>query len=81
MTEEERMKTILELERQVCKFPTKPEELEVKKPKVREVEADECEVCGDTLEDGECYAHPQYVRMHRRALNNNRETYEKKKDG
>ncbi len=81
MTEEERRKTILELEEEVCKFPTKPEELEAQKPKAREVESDECEICGDKLEDGDCYAHPQYVRMHRRALRNIRSNYKKEKEG
>ena len=60
MTEEERQKTILELEQQV---------LGVKKPK-------ECEVCGNKLIKGECEDHPTHIRMHYQYLMRMRKNYE-----
>ena len=64
MTEEERQKTIMELERAVCKPIPKRE------PKVKK-----CECCGEPLVDGECLDHPSYMRMHRAALRKIREQY------
>jgi uncharacterized protein (DUF983 family) len=62
MTEEERQKTILELEQQV--FGSK-----IKKPK-------ECEVCGNKLIKGECEDHPTHIRMHHQYLMRMRKQYE-----
>jgi uncharacterized protein (DUF983 family) len=62
MTEEERQKTILELERQV--FGDK-----IKKRK-------ECEVCGNKLIKGECEDHPTHIRMHHQYLMRMRKQYE-----
>jgi hypothetical protein len=75
MTEEERKKTILELEQQVCKFPTKPENLKLDEPD------EECEICQMKLINGECEAHPNYMRMHQRAMVGIRRNYEKDKTG
>jgi hypothetical protein len=54
MTEEERQKTILELEQQV---------FGVKKPK-------ECEVCGNKLIKGECEDHPIDKNLSKKCLTN-----------
>ena len=54
MTEEERQKTILELEQQV--FDTKLNEIK------------KCEVCGDELINGDCPEHPSHIRMHHQYL-------------
>ena len=62
MTEEERQKTILELEQQVLK------------PKV--CEKPKCEVCGDQLINGECVDHPVHIRMHHHYLMRMRKQYE-----
>ena len=62
MIEEERQKTILELEQQV--FGDK-----IKKPK-------ECEVCGNKLIKGECVDHPTHIRMHHQYLMRMRKQYE-----
>jgi hypothetical protein len=64
MTEEERQKTILELERANCKFPSTAEDLGLQ----QHMNEPKCEVCDMELIDGECEAHPQYMRMHRRAI-------------
>lgn len=73
MTEEEKKRTILELERASCKFPSKPEDFNLL---VSEEKKDDlCEICDSKLEDNECYAHSQYARMHRRALKNVRNMY------
>ena len=87
MTEEERQKTILELERANCKFPSTAEDLGLQhdketKPGLQQHmnqpkrsglqqhmnEPKCCEICDMELIDGECEAHPQYMRMHRRAI-------------
>jgi hypothetical protein len=65
MTEEERQKTILELEKAVCKSIPK-----------REPAIKRCECCGDPLVGGECRDHPSYMRMHRAALNKIRKQYD-----
>tara|TARA_Y100000593_G_scaffold74515_1_gene137217 strand:- start:695 stop:889 length:195 start_codon:yes stop_codon:yes gene_type:complete len=64
MTEEERQKTILELEQQVFSS----------KPKIKR--KNKCEVCGGKLENGECLDHPVYVRMHHDYLMKTRKNYE-----
>ncbi|MAG59229.1 hypothetical protein CMO96_00345 [Candidatus Woesebacteria bacterium] len=69
MTEEERKKTILELEQSVCKFPTKAENLKIDSPD------EECEVCGAKLENNECREHSTALRMHRRAIRSVRNNY------
>lgn len=63
MTEEERQKTILELERAVCK-PI---------PKRRVAK---CECCGEPLIKGSCPDHASYMRSHQVALNTIREQNE-----
>jgi hypothetical protein len=65
MTEEERQKTILELERAVCKPIPK-----------REPKVNKCECCGEPLVDGKCLDHASYVRMHQQYLNKMREQYD-----
>ena len=64
MTEEERQKTILELETAICKpvFKPRPE------PK--------CECCGEPLIRGRCPDHASYMRSHQAALNIIRGQYE-----
>ena len=62
MTEEERQKTILELERQV--LGEKPWD---QKPKIRKKER-KCEVCGNGLINGDCPEHPVHIRMHHNYL-------------
>ena len=65
MTEEERQKTIMELERAVCK-PIPKRKSAIKK----------CECCGEPLVDGECRDHASYVRMHQQALDKMRKQYD-----
>lgn len=62
MTEEERQKTILELESAICK------PISERKPK--------CEVCGEPLQNGKCRDHASYVRMHQQALDKMRKQYD-----
>ncbi len=64
MTEEERQRTILELESAIGKPPPS------RKPRV-----EECECCGQPLINGECEDHPSYVRMHQQALDKIRRQY------
>jgi hypothetical protein len=74
MTEEERNNTILELERANCKFPSTAEDLGLQHYKNKaqglqqHMNEPKCEICDMELIDGECEAHPQYMRMHRRAI-------------
>ena len=65
MTEEERQKTILELESAILK------PIPERKPKIKK-----CECCGEPLVDGECLDHPSYVRMHQQALDKMRKHYD-----
>ena len=65
MTEEERKKTILELEREVLNPPPEPKN------------KSKCEVCGEPLVKGGCSDHPTYVRLHQQYLNTMRKKYEK----
>ena len=62
MTEEERQKTILELEQQVF-----GNELD---------KAKECEVCGNKLIKGQCEDHATHIRMHHQYLTRMRKQYE-----
>ena len=79
MTEEERQRTILELERSVCRFPSSEEDLRIatsvghygndtERGLQQHMNEPKCEICDMELIDGECEAHPQYMRMHRRAI-------------
>jgi hypothetical protein len=72
MTEEERNITILELERANCKFPSTAEDLGLQHYRETHHSTDlnepKCEICDMELIDGECEAHPQHMRMHRRAI-------------
>lgn len=63
MTEEERQKTILELEQEVLGYKSKSQ------PRV-------CEVCGNKLIKGECKDHPVHIRMHHNYLMRVRKNYE-----
>lgn len=63
MTEEERKKTILELEQEVLGDKYK------RKSKT-------CEVCGEKLVNDECADHPIYIRMHESYLKTMRKKYE-----
>ena len=65
MTEEERQKTILELEQEVFGRKPKPSRI-IKK----------CEVCGEKLVKGECQDHPEYLRMQHRVLIQLRKKYQ-----
>tara|TARA_Y100001938_G_scaffold120882_1_gene168009 strand:+ start:348 stop:563 length:216 start_codon:yes stop_codon:yes gene_type:complete len=71
MTEEERQKTILELEQQVLGH--KPWN---QKPKLKTKKKGKCEVCGEELVDGDCPEHPVYIRMHEAYLKTMRKKYE-----
>jgi hypothetical protein len=69
MTEEERQKTILELEQQV--LGDKPWS---KKPKTKKKA--KCEVCGGKLINGDCPEHAVHIRMHHQYLKRVRSQYE-----
>ena len=71
MTEEERQKTILELEQEVLGH--KPYGI---KPKLKTKKKGDCEVCGVRLVDGDCPEHPVYIRMHHHYLQRMRKQYE-----
>tara|TARA_Y100000310_G_C20276929_1_gene620720 strand:- start:124 stop:366 length:243 start_codon:yes stop_codon:yes gene_type:complete len=80
MTEEEKQKTILELEQEVCgsklkliKKPTLQEKLE-RQSKAKKKRM--CEVCGEKLTNGDCSEHPSYIRMHHNYLQRMRKQYE-----
>jgi len=60
MTEEERQKTILELEQEITRHDTPSKE---------------CEVCGNKLVKDECEDHPVHIRMHQRALEGIKKKY------
>ena len=65
MTEEERQRTILELEAAICK------------PIPKRKQAAECECCGEPLIEGSCRDHASYMRSHQAALNTIREQNER----
>ena len=71
MAEEERQKTILELEQQVLSH--KPWN---QKPKLKTKKKGKCEVCGEELVDGDCPEHPPHIRMHHQYLMRMRKNYE-----
>ena len=71
MTEEERQKTILELEQQVLGH--KPWN---QQPKLKTKKKGKCEVCGEELVDGDCPEHPVHIRMHEAYLKTMRKKYE-----
>ena len=76
MTEEERQKTILELERANCKFPSTAEDLglqqHMNQPKrsglQQHMNEPKCECCGEPLIEGSCPDHASYMRSHQAAL-------------
>ena len=74
MTEEERQKTILELERANCKFPSTAEDLGLQ----QHMNEPKCECCGEPLIEGSCPDHATYMRSHQVALNTMRDQYERK---
>jgi len=70
MTEEERQKTILELEQEVLgnKIPYNVKlhkQLNLKKKKIK---VEKCEVCGGELIEGDCPEHGIHLRMHHNYL-------------
>ena len=71
MTEEERQKTILELEQQV--LGDKPWNVEISK---RTKKTGKCEVCDAELINGDCPEHPVHIRMHEAYLKTMRKKYE-----
>jgi len=74
MTEEERQKTILELERATCRFPSTAEDLGLQ----QHMNEPKCECCGEPLIEGRCPDHASYMRSHQAALNTMRAQYERK---
>ena len=69
MTEEERQRTILELEAAVCKPAPKKQ-------------VAKCECCGEPLIEGSCPDHASYMRSHQAALETLRKQYkERSQDG
>jgi len=74
MTEEERQRTIRELEEQVLgdkSYNAKQN----KRPKKNKKE--KCEVCGDELINGDCPEHAVHIRMHHNYLMRMRDQYGK----
>jgi len=75
MTEEERQRTILELERATCRFPSTAEDLglqqlmnEEQKGLQQHMNEPKCECCGESLIEGSCPDHATYMRSHQAAL-------------
>ena len=71
MTEEERQKTILELEREVLGY--KPWNSKQNKQNRKKAK---CEVCGGELINGDCPEHAVHIRMHHQYLQRVRNQYE-----
>lgn len=71
MTEEERQKTILELEQEVLGH--KPWDTKLNK---RTKKKGKCEVCGVKLINGDCSEHAVHIRMHHQYLERVRSQYE-----
>ena len=69
MTEEERLKTILQLEQEV--LGDKPWN---QKPKTKKKA--KCEVCGGELINGDCPEHAVHIRKHHQYLQRIRSQYE-----
>ena len=89
MTEEERQRTILELERATCKFPSTAEDLGIKTSighygndteggLQQHMNEPKCECCGEPLIEGRCPDHASYMRSHQVALNTLREQYKER---
>ena len=75
MTEEERQRIILELERATCRFPSTAEDLglqqlmnEEQKGLRQHMNEPKCECCGEPLIEGGCPDHATYMRSHQVAL-------------
>jgi len=69
MTEEERQKTIMELEKAVCK------PIPERRPR-KETAVEKCECCGEPLTDGKCRDHASHQRRHQQALDRMRKQYD-----
>ena len=74
MTEEERQRTIRELEEQV--FSDKPYNIEPNK-RLKKNKKEKCEVCGGELINGDCPEHAVHIRMHHNYLMRMREQHGK----
>jgi formylmethanofuran dehydrogenase subunit E len=74
MTEEERQRTIRELEEQV--FSDKPYSIEPNK-RSKKNKKEKCEVCGGELINGDCPEHAVHIRMHHNYLMRMREQHGK----
>tara|TARA_Y100001973_G_scaffold24735_1_gene36954 strand:+ start:1303 stop:1533 length:231 start_codon:yes stop_codon:yes gene_type:complete len=75
MTEEERQKTILELEQEVLGY--KPWNTKINK-RLKKDNKKNCEVCGGELINGDCPEHAVHIRMHHNYLMRMRELNERK---
>ena len=71
MTEEERQKTILELEREVLDY--KPWNSKQNKQNRKKAK---CKVCGSELINGDCPEHAVHIRMHHQYLQRVRNQHE-----
>ena len=81
MTEEERQRTIRELEEQVLGDKT-PYNVKLNKQlnlKKKKNKAEKCEVCGGELINGDCPEHAVHIRMHHNYLMRMRYQYGKEK--
>lgn len=65
MTEEERQRTILELEQEVLGH--KPWNIELNK-RTKKNKKNNCEICGGELINGDCPEHAVHIRMHHNYL-------------
>ena len=74
MTEEERQRTIRELEEQV--LGKKPYNVKQNK-RLKKNKKEKCEVCGGELINGDCPEHAVHIRMHHNYLMRMRNKYEK----
>tara|TARA_R100000152_G_C6581373_1_gene45101 strand:+ start:212 stop:451 length:240 start_codon:yes stop_codon:yes gene_type:complete len=79
MTEEERQRTIRELEEQVLGNKT-PYNVKLNKQlNLKKNKAEKCEVCGGELINGDCPEHAVHIRMHHNYLMRMRDQYGKEK--
>ena len=76
MTEEERQRTIRELEEQV--LGDKPHNAKQSK-RLKKNKKEKCEVCGGELINGDCPEHAVHIRMHPNYLMRMRDQYGKEK--
>ncbi len=74
MTEEERQRTIRELEEQV--LGDKPYNVKQNK-RLKKNKKEKCEVCGGELINGDCPEHAVHIRMHHNYLMRMREQHGK----